>query len=100
MDMEEEILALAVALGQISESQQLRTLVRAAQLEWAGRLKEGVSPQDCASAFCIAAAWTALAGLESVKTGGSKPQNLRQMAEEVLRPYLRDVRFAFRGVRG
>lgn len=113
MDMEEEILALAVALGQISESQQLRTLVRAAQLEWAGRLKEGVSPQDCASAFCIAAAWTALAGLEgvqtvarfsagdlTVETGGNQSQNLRQMAEEVLRPYLRDVRFAFRGVRG
>ena len=66
MDMEEEILALAVALGQISESQQLRTLVRAAQLEWAGRLKEGVSPQDCASAFCIA-------GLDRAGRIGGRP---------------------------
>lgn len=113
MDIEEEILALAVALGQVSESEQLRTLVRAAQEEWAGRLKEGLSPQDCAPAFCAAAAWTALAGLDgtqtverfsagdlTVETGGSNPQNLRQMAEEILRPYLRDIRFVFRGVRG
>ena len=112
-ELEEKILSLAAALGQVDRSEQLRTLVQAARAEWAGRLREGLTPQDCAPAFCAAAAWTALAGLESshhvarfsagdltVETGGDKGQSLRQTAEEILRPYLRDSGFAFQGVRG
>lgn len=123
--MEEQIFELARVLGGVDTDGEgtLRLLVRAAQAELAGKLREGVTPRDCESAFLTAAAWLALAGWLtgqstagetassftagslSIDTGGdetalARGETLRRRAEELLRPYCRDESFAFQGVRG
>ncbi|MBR6259194.1 MAG: hypothetical protein IKR21_03180 [Oscillospiraceae bacterium] len=85
-----------------------------------GRLKEGVSPEDCRGAFTTAAALYALAmktdaegasgggssytaGSVTVRGGGSASASagrLRQQAQAVLAPFCDDGSFAFIGVRG
>ena len=81
------------------------------ELAQAGKL-----PQDCGSAFVIAAAWLALAGLETSrneagvssftagdltirKEGGSSVEGLREQAWTLMAPFRRDT-FCFQGVRG
>ena len=60
--MTEEIFALARALSGAGEEEEgLRKLCTQAEQELAARLKEGVTAGDCAEAFALAAAWTALA---------------------------------------
>ena len=60
--MTEEIFALARALSGAGEEEEgLRKLCAQAEQELAARLKEGVTAGDCAEAFALAAAWTALA---------------------------------------
>ena len=113
----EEIVALAKALGRVPQGQEeaLEALCQAAWTRLAGRLREGVSPEDCGEAFSLACAWTALAGLEtgggverftagsvSIQTGGggARAAALREQAEEILAPWLADGGFSFRGVPG
>ena len=119
--MTEEIFALARALGGAGEEEEgLRKLCTQAEQELAARLKEGVTAGDCAEAFALAAAWTALADwragedLEGVSTfsagdltvrGGGEAaaqrrDELRRRAEAVLAPYLADRGFHFQGVPG
>ncbi len=115
--MVEKVLELALLLGKRQESQELRTLCKAAVEELSGMLREGLTPEACGGAFWVAAAWLALAGLgtagesgvESVTAGavsiragdpGARSAALREQALQVMRPYLRDQGFAFRGVRG
>ena len=113
----EEIVALAKALGRVPQGQEevLEALCQAAWEQLAGRLREGVAPEDCGGAFQLACAWTALAGLEagggverftagsvSIQTGegGARAAALREQAEAVLVPWLDGGGFHFRGVPG
>ena len=118
--MNEKILTLALALGEVDSAQTelLERLCLAAERELTGRLKDGVTAEDCEPAFVAAAAWLALAGLQSgqatdgvesftageltvrLDSEGQQSQRLRQQAEQIMIPYLKDGHFAFLGVRG
>lgn len=120
--MTEKIVELARALGRVEDADlaALEVLCAAAEAELRGRLRPGVKAEDCAPAFVLAAAWTALAGLvvsepdgvERFSAGDVSIQErgggdalersaaLRIQAGQVMGPYLRDEGFAFRGVRG
>ncbi len=114
--MVDEIMALAAALGKAEESEELRSLCAAAEEELTGLLRDGTAPEDCGEAFPLAAAWIALAGLglcedgaESFtagevtlrkESGAARRTALRLQAQQVMRPYLRDDGFVFRGVKG
>lgn len=111
-----EILELAGRMGgEDADQELLLPLCQSAQQELAGRLKPELCPRDCGPAFVIAAAWLALAGLETCreegvssftagdltirKEGGSGARSLRGQAWELMAPYCRDS-FCFQGVRG
>lgn len=120
--MHGKILEYAKLMGQVGEGQEalLEDLCQAAEAELAGKLREGLAPEDCAGAFPAAAAWLALAGLcagqgavgeppswsaGAVSVSGAAPAGeragtLRKQAFELMAPYLRDEGFFFRGVRG
>ena len=110
-------MALAVLLGKTEESEGLRTLCEAAEDELTGWLREGVTAADCGQCFVLAGAWLALAAREGAEDDGvssfpagevpvrqgdrkARGQALRLQARQVMRPYLRDEEFSFRGVRG
>lgn len=63
--MTEEIMALARTLGGLDESadSRLLPLCQAAEAELSGRLRQGVTEEDCGGAFPLACAWAALADL-------------------------------------
>ena len=115
--MTDRIMELARVLGQVTgeEEELLVTLCQAAERELCGRLREGVSPEDCPEAFVLAGAWQALAGLEVSRSGGAesfsagdvtvhrgngaeKAALLQQQAERILSGWTRDDRFLFFGV--
>ena len=115
--MTERIIALAEALGAAGQEELLSALCQAARRELEGRLKPGVTPEDCESAFVPAAAWMALAwlntgtGSEGVtaftagdvtirREGGRESAALLDQAQRLMAPYIRDGGFAFLGVRG
>ena len=62
--MLEHIMSLASAIVQPSEAEKplLAALCTAAQARLAGRLRAGLSPEDCAAAFPCAAALLAAGG--------------------------------------
>ncbi len=112
------IMDLARTLGQAAPDEQelLVTLCAAAQRELAGRLREGVVPEDCPEAFALAGAWLALSGLE-VSRGAAQPESfsagdvtvhsggvgdkarlLREQAERIMSGWIRDDHFLFYGV--
>lgn len=113
---------MAQTLGHVEDSQgpALEALCRIAAEEMTGRLREGVTPEDCGPAFVLGCAWVALAGLAGGQYGGGTQftagsvtireadcgQNrersaaLRLQGETVLGPYLKDWGFLFRGVEG
>ena len=113
----QEILELAGRMcSQGADREILLPLCQAARLEVESWLKPGKLPQDCGSAFVIAAAWLALAGLETSrneagvssftagdltirKEGGSSVEGLREQAWTLMAPFRRDT-FCFQGVRG
>jgi len=121
--MTEGIFELAKVLGHVGTEgeEALRRLCTAAEEELRGRIREGIAPEDCEAAFCMGAAWLALAGLcagagaervEEFSTGGlairqgggadslERSAGLRRQAELVMAPYLEDRGFSFAGVRG
>lgn len=117
--MDEEILRLAMLLGNVAEDQKapLEPLCSGARLELEKRLRSGLAPQDCGDALCLAAAWLALADLDACQSAGgvrsfsagnltiqsadSGGQDaLRRRALRLMAPYLADEGFVFRGVRG
>ena len=115
-------MAMAKALGHVTAGQEtaLEALCQAAEAELTRRLRPGVSPEDCGSAFVLACAWMALAGLTAGESAGverftagsvtireadcvqdrERSAALRLQAETVLGPYLADRGFAFQGVEG
>lgn len=118
--MTEEVFALAKELGHIGQEDEvaLRALCGQAEEELRGRLAENVTEADCSAAFRLGAAWLALSllcaaqtagGVESfsagrltVRYGGAaqRASVMRLQAEQVMKPYLKDGGFVFRGVRG
>lgn len=116
--MTEEIMALCRAMG-AGEDQEalLRPLVQAEEQYWTARLRRGVKPENCGAAFPLAAAMTAMEGLEgaagmdrvaaftagevSIRTSErGKGNSLTAQAERLLAPWLGEAGFAFLGVRG
>ena len=65
-------MAMAKALGHVTAGQEtaLEALCPAAETDLARRLRPGVSPEDCGSAFVLACAWMALAGLTAGESAG------------------------------
>lgn len=117
--MDQEILALAMVLGNVSESdrERLELLCGNARRELEGQLRPGLTVQDCGDALVLAAAWLALADLRagdasagvtgfsagslSIQTGESQAgEVLRRRAYRLLSAQLRDSGLCFRGVRG
>ena len=99
----------------------LETLCRVAESGWFHRLREGVTPEDCGSAFPCAAAFTAAeylnigrsgAAAENFKAGeisvegrsaadgAALAESLRQAAERLMAPYAVEEDFAFRRTKG
>ena len=115
--MEDRIFELAAALNHGAEQDQeiLRLLCGQALRELEGRLRPGITAADCADALVVAGAWLALAGMSASQntverfTAGdltiqhgdaaARGEALRLQAEQIMRPYLVDSGFAFRGVR-
>ena len=115
--MEDEIFNMALKLGGDGcDEEVLRSLCQTARVQLEGELREGLSPDDCGTAFVLAAAWLALAGLCAGEAGverftagqitiqrGDGPARqaaLRLQARQVMHPYLNDEGFSFQGVPG
>lgn len=114
--MEEEVLALAKSLGRTGEgeAEALAALCREACRTLERKLRRGVTAEECADAYRLAAAWLALAALESgrrsvqrfsagdltIEKSGGTGDALAAQAWALMRPYVRDEDFVFRGVPG
>ena len=116
--MVEKVLTMASTLGKIEADEALETLCAAAVEELRTQLRPGVTPDDCGEAFILAAAWTALgqrelgvddggvekftAGQVSIQRGDPRLRReaLRLQARQVMKPWIADEGFAFKGVRG
>ena len=119
--MLEQIVHLAEAIVQPSETERplLTALCAAAGAEIEGRLRDGISPEDCGDAFPCAAAFTAAADLAageggaasfsagdlSVNLGGGqdrarRAEALRQTAERLMEPFVRAAGLWAQGVEG
>ena len=117
--MTEEILALCRTMGADEDQEHLLIpLIRAAVSDLEGRLKQGLTPEDCGAVFPLAAAMVAMDGLEGVSGGGrvtsftagevtvraenapGSGTSLASRAERLLSPWLGKTGFAFQGVRG
>ena len=112
----EDITATAqVFAGTLSEEKRdvLGRLCAAADSAMLGRLREGVTPEDCYDSYVCACAWVALSALDGARDGGveaftagtlsvrraSGAANcLAMQAEVMMSPYVRDGSFAFRRV--
>lgn len=120
MRLKDQVLAQALLLaGDLTQRQQLvlEALCNATTVSLRGRLREGLTPDDCKADFVAAASLLALAALASVaedvpveqitvgdfsvrKGGGSHDAAsncLRAQAELMIAPYLKD-HFTFLGV--
>ena len=116
MTITDQIYAQAlVMVGRLSPEQDalLQVLCRVAKNTLAGRLRSGITPEDCRADFIAAGSLFALAALSesdnsperftagelTVQTGSSNAaaRCLRGQAELILMPYVRDC-FAFLGV--
>lgn len=114
--MTEQVLELVRALGGAGKDEDLlRTLCVNACRTLDQRLRDGVTAEDCEGAYPLAAAWLTLdwlrgGGLEDVtaisaggislrrESGGGR--TLTDQAWALMKPWLRDDGFVFRGVRG
>ena len=120
--LQETVLTLARAVSGAGEQDEvlLETPCRAAEAYWRGRLRQGVTAEDCGEAFPCAAAFTAAADLAAGQDGGiesftagsvsvkgvggesaaRRAESLRRSAEERMAPFAEPGDFAFQGVRG
>lgn len=114
--MRERVLELLHALCRPTLGDEaLGALCEAACRKLDGLLADGVTAEDCAQEYLLAAAWTAMAWMEAGggwegvtslsagdmtvrREGGGR--GLEERALELMRPYLRDQGFVFQGVRG
>ena len=116
--MTEQVLELLLALGGVGQDETvLRTLCESACRSLDGRLKDGLTAEDCGGAYPLAAAWLALEwlrgsqGMDGVtylsagdltvrREGDEGDEALPRRAREIMSPFLRDDGFVFRGVKG
>lgn len=115
-------MALCRAMGAVEDQEEL--LLPLIQVVWkrlAGRLRPEVTPEDCGSAFPLAAAMVVMERLSRLTGGGSAGEvtsftagdltikkesgsqaakGLSEQAKELLAPWLRDDGFVFQGVEG
>lgn len=119
--MDQEILALCRAMGAAEDREELLLpLARAVRSQLAGRLREGVTPEDCGPAFSLAAAMTVLEKMEEMtgeselssfsageltikkesRNTGKTGLTLSRQAERLLAPWLGDTGFVFQEVPG
>ena len=118
MTLTEQIYAHALMMIRDCEADQealLRVLCRAAEVSLRGKLRDGITPEDCRADFIAAASLYAVAALSqtddaaqmeqismgdlTLRRGGCDAASscLRYQAELMMLPYLKD-RFAFLGV--
>ncbi len=121
--MKEDIFVTAQSICAPAAQEQslLRLLCESSEKELEGKLRRGVSKDDCAAAFTCAAAWLAAAGLENIRCAGEdiaslragdmsvtaatagerseRAQLLRRQARRLMEPYSEDT-FFFCGVEG
>lgn len=118
--MTQQILALCRAMGAAQNREELLLpMAQAVEAQLGGRLKEGVAPEDCGTAFPIAAAMMVMDRLSVLTNGGDGvtsftageltvrretgtqgEKSLTRLGEELLAPWLGTVGFAFFGVAG
>ena len=118
--MVRQMAEIARSLGRVEEQEYgaLEGLCEAAFRQLQGRLRKGVTPEDCGQCFVLAGAWLALAGLEvsravgqaerfsagdvSIQVGdaGQRARQLRKQAQSLMAGWLRDENFMFCGVDG
>lgn len=115
--MTQQILALCRAMGAPEDREELLLLLaQAVEGQLAGRLKAGVTPEDCSAAFSLAAAMLVMDALEECDGSGDVTSftagdltihrqsgagtGRSQRALKLLAPWLGDTGFFFRGVRG
>lgn len=119
----EEILdtALCFAGRSLTEGEEtaLSSLCQEAARLWESRLREDVTPEDCAASFRLACAWTALGSFTAAMQSGAPSafsvgdlsvsqgadtdaaaKSLLAQAETLMRPYTTDSAFAFLEVMG
>ena len=118
MGLTEQVYAQALLLaGELSENRKLllRVLAAAAVTSLSGRMKDGLTAEDCKADFVASASLYALAAVSEIgdgmemeqvtlgdvtlkrKNGDTASNCLRNQAELMMYPYLKD-RFAFLGV--
>ncbi len=120
--MHESVLARArlMPAAGTAEEKALEALCAAAEEEWSRRLRPGITPDQCGSAFLCAAAFSAAAGLALVRDSGGghvsfragdvsvtqgtgsadgAARALREQAERLMAPFVKPDDFVFRGVR-
>ena len=118
MMLSEQVYAQALLLaGELEQRQMdlLKILCRGANNSLAGRLREGLTPQDCKADFIAAASLFALSALATAneesavevfqagdlsirrRSMDAASNCLRNQAELMIAPYLKD-RFSFMGV--
>ena len=116
-----EIMALCRAMGAAEDQEELLLpLIQSVRRQLAGRLKEGLLPEDCGPAFPLAAAMTAMDQLSGMTGGGGNAVSftagdltirqeagggggnraLSAQADRLLAPWLGDNGFVFYGVEG
>lgn len=115
--MKERVLELLRALCRPTvDDRTLDELCQAACGRLDGLLADGVTAQDCAGEYLLAAAWTVMdwmeagrgwegvtslsAGDMTVRRDGGAGGGLSRRALELMGPYLRDRGFVFQGVKG
>ena len=114
--MTEQVLELLLALGGAGQDETvLRTLCQNACNMLDRRLRDGLTAEDCGEAYPLAAAWIAMdwlrgsQGMDGVTYLSAGDLTVRregdsdtpsQRAMELMRPFLRDDGFVFRGVKG
>ena len=116
--MTEQVMELLRTMGGTGpEESVLRTLCENACALLDRQLKDGLTAEDCGGTYPLAAAWIALdwlrgsQGMDGVtylsagdltvrREGGGDDGALSQRAYEIMKPFLRDDGFVFRGVKG
>ena len=104
MSLTSAILAQAKQLSG-AEDAALEQLCRAAELQLTGKLRKGLSPEDCGEAFILGAAMMAVSDYRELQYGGvaafsagdisitqakTRTDTLRRAAEGLLAPYSED----------
>lgn len=114
-------LAETVTGASAEENSLLEPLCAASEEMWEKRLRKGLAPADCGSAFACAAAFSAAASLAAGNGGGGTASftagdvsvksaaasdaaafaaAMYEQAERLMAPYVEQDNFAFYGVKG